>query len=145
MRAEDIPSLLEIKSLSGTPLWTRGMFEAELDLPASLALVALNDDRPVAFAAARTVLGTVHLIELAVHSGFRERGIGRKLLGHLTGLARKKGCKKMELEFREDNLPAQGLYASAGFEKVGRRKGFYETLENGKKTRKDAVLMSCDI
>ena len=147
MRAEDIPSLLEIESVSGTPPWTRGMFDAELALPSSLTLVAYESGgkRPVAFAAARVAPDKAHLIELAVHPGFRDRGVGGELLRRLTGRAREKGCKKMELEFREDNLPAKKLYESAGFTAVGQRKGFYETSENGKKIWKDAVLMSCDI
>jgi ribosomal-protein-alanine N-acetyltransferase len=36
-----------------------------------------------------------------------------------------KNVSQLFLEVAEDNAPARALYAQAGFEEVGRRKGYY--------------------
>jgi len=51
----------------------------------------------------------------------RGRGIGRAMLGHLIGVARERGCRRVSLETgsMEALAPARALYASAGFEPCG--------------------------
>jgi GNAT superfamily N-acetyltransferase len=39
-----------------------------------------------------------HVDELVVHSQHRGRGVGARILGHLTDVARAKGCKRLELD-----------------------------------------------
>ncbi len=51
----------------------------------------------------------------------RGRGIGRAMLGHLIGLARDRGCRRVSLETGAIPAfaPARALYASAGFVPCG--------------------------
>jgi putative acetyltransferase len=51
----------------------------------------------------------------------RGRGIGRAMLGHLIGVARDRGCRRVSLETGSMDafVPARSLYASAGFRPCG--------------------------
>jgi putative acetyltransferase len=51
----------------------------------------------------------------------RGRGIGRAMLGHLIGVARDRGCRRVSLETGSIDAfaPARSLYASAGFRPCG--------------------------
>ncbi len=51
----------------------------------------------------------------------RGRGIGRALLGHLIGVARERGFRRVSLETgsTEGFAPARSLYAGAGFKLCG--------------------------
>jgi len=62
--------------------------------------------------AARPLLN-IH--DLAVHSEYRGRGVGRALLQAVERAARAAGCCKLTLEVRSDNRSAQALYRSVGF------------------------------
>lgn len=53
-------------------------------------------------------------------------GIGRLLVDALLDHARELGAGDLLLEVRVDNEPALRLYERAGFERFGRRKGYYQ-------------------
>ena len=46
---------------------------------------------------------------------WRGRGIGRRLLEAIAGIAKERGCCKVTLEVQENNAPARRLYESVGF------------------------------
>jgi len=64
-----------------------------------------------------------------------ELHIGRRLLHHVLARAARKGMRSATLEVRSGNQAARALYASFGFEVVGKRKRYYSN--NGE----DALLM----
>lgn len=72
---------------------------------------------------------------IAVRPSARRRGVGSFLLRELMGKGGELGVRKIFLEVRESNEPAQGLYESAGFLRVGVRKDFYDN------PREDAMIM----
>jgi len=76
-----------------------------------------------------------HVMNLAIHAGYRSCGLGRRLLE--TGLSYLGGLDavRVELEVRTNNAHAQALYRSVGFETVELLKGYYQ---NGD----DAFLMN---
>lgn len=100
------------ESLAGFIVMARGPFEAEIE-----AITVLADQRG--------------------------RGIGRQLLVAAIDYANRwyrEAClERLLLEVRANNLPARALYARAGFQVDGVRKGYYPAAD-GK--REDAVLMS---
>lgn len=65
------------------------------------------------------------VINLAVKSAFRRRGIAKCLLGALEQKARESAVNTLFLEVRESNLAARKCYEKAGFSEIGKRKGFY--------------------
>lgn len=58
----------------------------------------------------------INVHDLAVLKKCRGEGIGRKLLGEIIGIAQKRDYCKVTLEVRNDNINAQGLYKSLGFQ-----------------------------
>jgi len=81
--------------------------------------------RPVGYV---LILGEsdTHLAELVVHPDHRREGYGRALLD--AALDRQAPGTRMTLAVAADNDPARSLYESAGFEPVGRRPEFYESV-----------------
>lgn len=59
---------------------------------------------------------------MAVRGDFHGRGIGRRLLTRLISEARSLGLARLALEVYADNVPAQRLYESLGFERNGLRR-----------------------
>jgi ribosomal protein S18 acetylase RimI-like enzyme len=53
--------------------------------------------------------------DMYVREGARGTGLGRALLQAACEHARRRGCRRIELDVNEDNTPAIGLYQSVGF------------------------------
>jgi GNAT superfamily N-acetyltransferase len=56
----------------------------------------------------------IYLEDLYVRPEFRGRGIGRALLVHLAGLAKERGCGRLEWSVLDWNEPAIGFYRGMG-------------------------------
>ena len=63
---------------------------------------------------------------LAVSAGVRGQGIGRRMMARAEREARRRGCNRMRLEVRMDNLPAIRLYESLGFADTAALPGYYD-------------------
>jgi [ribosomal protein S18]-alanine N-acetyltransferase len=79
-----------------------------------------------------------HVLNLCVHPQWQGRGIGRRLLQRLLGLARARGADTAFLEVRVSNDSARALYAAAGFCEIGTRRGYYPARHG----REDAVVLA---
>ena len=66
------------------------------------------------------------LYSLVVAPEARGRGLGARLLNEVETEARARGCTKLRLEVREDNVAATRLYERAGFQHIGRVDDYYE-------------------
>lgn len=84
-----------------------------------------NAGKLVGFAIAWHVMNEGELANLAVAPEHRRNGIGRALLEAVTTDALGRGTSELYLEVRESNNAARELYGAAGFDEVGRRKGYY--------------------
>lgn len=56
----------------------------------------------------------LYLEDLFVRENMRGKGIGKALLLHLTGIARERGCGRMEWSVLDWNTPAIDFYKSLG-------------------------------
>jgi ribosomal-protein-alanine N-acetyltransferase len=65
------------------------------------------------------------IANLAVREPTRRRGIGAALLDAALAEGTRRGAANMYLEVRESNEAARRLYASRGFEEIGRRRRYY--------------------
>jgi ribosomal protein S18 acetylase RimI-like enzyme len=82
-------------------------------------LFALEDDEPIGFVSG---VETTHpdkgtemfLYELSVAPDYRNRGVGRALVGALAELARSRGCYGMWVGTEADNAAALATYRAAG-------------------------------
>lgn len=76
-------------------------------------LAVHGDNRPDEDAEVQTI---------GVHPALQGQGLGARLLDELLTAA---GRRRVSLEVRVDNLPAQRLYERRGFARIGLRRGYY--------------------
>ncbi|MDR1864509.1 MAG: GNAT family N-acetyltransferase [Bacteroidales bacterium] len=63
-----------------------------------------------------TVRPMINIHDVIVLKEYRGKHIGRTLLESVASIAGQRGCSRITLEVREDNVIAQRLYKSVGFE-----------------------------
>ncbi len=69
---------------------------------------------------------SARVYSLAVSSAARGMGIGRRMMAKAVREARRRGCDRMRLEVRMDNMPAIRLYERLGFSDTQVLPGYYE-------------------
>lgn len=110
-------------------------FRALLASPGLWAALAWEDEAGtrggVGFAIARCVADEAEIVSIGVNPSARRRGIGSALLADVMVRAAALGAKRIFLEVSEENPAAIALYASAGFERVGRRENYYRSKMKG--------------
>jgi [ribosomal protein S18]-alanine N-acetyltransferase len=94
------------------------------------------------FLLGRAVAGEAELLTIAVAPEARRRGLGRKLIARFIYQSQLRGAERAFLEVAADNIPAIGLYESAGFAPAGRRRGYYLTPEG---QRIDALVLAREL
>lgn len=75
------------------------------------------------------------LLNLCVAPEAQGQGLGAHLLSHLLDRARARECDEVFLEVRESNGAARRLYRRAGFQEIGRRRGYYPGPEGAEDAR----------
>ncbi len=140
MTVADLDSVLAIERASFATPWSRGAFVYELEQNrVARCWVARITGEVVGYLCVWEVGSELHITNLAVHPGWRRRGIARTLLGAILDDARGRRLALAMLEVRPTNWEAQRLYESFGFHVVGRRKGYYYD------TGEDALIMEADL
>jgi len=69
---------------------------------------------------------SARVYSLAVSEAVRGMGIGRRMMAKAEREARMRGCDRMRLEVRMDNIPAIRLYESFGFADTAVLPGYYD-------------------
>lgn len=121
--------------------WNAAQCLGILGLPGVWLTLARKGGKPVGFALNRVIFDECELLLLGVRPAFRRQGIGRALLEHSRGGAAARGARRIHLEVREGN-GALGLYAQAGFARIGRRRGYYRGVDG---QLYDALTLACPI
>jgi ribosomal-protein-alanine N-acetyltransferase len=111
----------------------------ELQVQCARSILAEISGQIIAYVLFWILPGTIDIHNIAVHTGFRRRGIARLLLEQVISEARSRGLHRVTLEVRQSNLPAQRLYESLGFVRTGIRSGYYS--DNGE----DALAMTLEL
>lgn len=116
--------------------WSRAEIAKEIKSNTLAAyFVAEADGKIVGYAGLWHIINEGHITNIAVLPEYRRLGVGRALLGALTGYAKQKEMIGLTLEVRMSNEAAQRLYTSSGFKPEGFRKKYYAD------TGEDAVIM----
>ncbi len=122
----DAAALAAIERRCFSDPWPLEGFREVLGMPGTVALVMLAPgDEPCAYFLAREILGTAEVLNLAVVPERRGKGLGKALLDAGLAAVRARGGSEVFLEVRASNDLAQALYASRGFRREGRRRGYY--------------------
>ena len=116
------------------------MFESELTNPLAIFLVAVDETkhRLIGYGGVWLMYDVGNITNIAIHPDYRREKIGSQLLSVLESICTEKGMVSITLEVRESNLPAQKLYEKSGFSYCGRRKKYYQGIE-------DAMIMTKEL
>lgn len=120
----DLVAVAGIERQSFGDPWSLDAFRSALR-PGTSFVVADRAGEVVGYAIAWSVVDEAELANIAVTPLARGQGIGARLLDAAIACAAGTGCTTMYLEVRESNARARALYASRGFEEVGRRRRYY--------------------
>ena len=88
-------------------------------------LVAEEGDTVSGLVAFRMIEDEAEILNLAVDSRQRRRGIGSRLMEEMIEACKAAGVKKIFLEVRESNIGARNFYSRMGFTEAGRRGRYY--------------------
>jgi ribosomal-protein-alanine N-acetyltransferase len=139
----DVEALLSLASESQTAAhWTREQYEDLLDpyqARGHFALLAENNSRVLGFVVVGTLNEQWEIENIVVDAARLQKGLGTDLVRAVVMRARELGVVEIDLEVRESNHAALGLYQKAGFRECGRRKGYYQNPVE------DAVLYSLEV
>jgi ribosomal-protein-alanine N-acetyltransferase len=136
MTEADLDAIMEIEPHIYSHPWSRGNFSDSL-VSGYSAWVLLDGVQIIGYALMMMVLDEAHLLNLSVAKAYQKQGLGRLLLEHMIGIAKKHDAANMFLEVRPSNISAIALYENIGFNEMAVRRGYYPA-HNG---REDAVLM----
>lgn len=133
LRFFDLGEILGIERELFPDPWSLSQFKEELSyVPRSRYYVVLEDQsgaQPrivgyagIAFTGANE---PVDIHTLGVAKEYQGRGLGQRLLNHLTEKALELKASSILLEVRDGNEPARALYGKNGFIEISRRVGYY--------------------
>lgn len=127
---EDLAAIMALEHASfPTDAWSENTMAEELASPhTQYVLLVDEDDTAQGYAGLRALSGSTDadVQTIAVAAAARGQGFGRVLLEELLRRAIGAGAREVFLDVRDDNEPARTLYASEGFEEIGRRPRYYQ-------------------
>jgi len=141
MHVSQLPEVLEIERRAYPFPWTESIFRDCLRAGYSAWVLVDSEGTIGRYAFMSMVLDEAHVLNICIDTSLQGRGLGFKLLKHLLKLARSAQATIVLLEVRKSNKPAQKLYESMGFQRLGVRKNYYPAPDG----REDALVLGYDI
>lgn len=135
IRRQDLDAIMEIEQASFPTPWDMLSLFLAMDDPHGWSRMACQEGRLVGYCFVHAMHDMLHLLNLAVHSGYRRKGIARRLLEELIEYAHTTARLFIFLEVRPSNIQAKALYHSMGFEQVCTWRRYYRD------TQEDAQIM----
>jgi [ribosomal protein S18]-alanine N-acetyltransferase len=142
-----LPDAVALDQATLGGLWNTDGYQQEFERPSSdlLGLWQLSDINSHSksllwgMGCGWTILDETHLVLLAVHSDFRQQGLGGAILLELLTYARNRGSNYATLEVRASNQAAIALYEKFGFQTAGRRPNYYRDASSN--DSEDALIL----
>jgi ribosomal-protein-alanine acetyltransferase len=114
-----------LRDSSQAAQWPFESYASLANSPGGILLVCEAKTQVIGFVAARQAADEAEILNIAVHSDFRRKGVASALLLGALDAFRRSAIAQVFLELRESNLPARILYERHGFIRTGRRKSYY--------------------
>ncbi|WP_096186823.1 ribosomal protein S18-alanine N-acetyltransferase [Evansella halocellulosilytica] len=126
MKEEDLDDVLKVEHDCFPSPWSKSAFMNELTTNQfAYYLVAATKERVIGYCGVWVIVDEAHITNVAVHTSWRRKGIGKQLLLGSMHMAKTLGAAKLTLEVRVSNDTAQRLYKKLGFVEGGIRKNYY--------------------
>ncbi len=138
MTTNDLNEIASILSTEFDDFWNENIFRQELQNENSEYIVARLNNEIVGFAGIWISPVDIHITDIVVRKDKRNMKIGSNILEELIKLAETKERETLTLEVNEKNEIAQKLYLNYGFEKLGKRKKYYNNED-------DAIIMTLNL
>jgi ribosomal-protein-alanine N-acetyltransferase len=135
MIRRDMPEVLQTEQTSFEFAWTEEDFLRCLRQRNCIGMVAEQSEKVVGFMIYELHKSKLHILNFAVHPGFRRNGIGKQMVAKLISKLSSHRRTRITLAVRETNLPAQLFFRSQEFKAMRVLRGYYED------TGEDAFLM----
>jgi [ribosomal protein S18]-alanine N-acetyltransferase len=132
LTADWLDRVVELDRICLGQLWSAAQYQREFDSPNSDILILIDVDRQsiLAFGCVWAIVDEAHITILAVHPDYRHQGFGQLLLWGLLRSAVDRELARATLEVRVDNAAALQLYEKFGFKVAGRRKKYYDNIDD---------------
>ena len=132
--AEDLEAIVDLERRSFSHPWSARHFrDAMRNAPRTRVLLlrepfeAADAARGIrAYSVVQAVADEMHIHNLAVDPGQRQRGLGRLLMDLALAWGRRRGARRAFLEVRPSNAAALALYRSLGFRTLSLRRRYYQ-------------------
>ncbi len=111
---------------NGQTTWKVSSFQTELSDSNHLYLGYYKEDSLVGYIGCQIILDEMSINNFAVHSDYKQQGIGTDLIKQLLAVCEEKEIRFFYLEVRVSNQAAIHLYKKMGFEEVALRKDYYQ-------------------
>lgn len=135
MTKDDIDDVYKVEEDCFVDPWSKEAIRQELKNNLARYIVAEIDGKVVGYVGVWFVLDEGHITNVAVHSDYRGKKIGDKLIKDLVELCKENNMSAITLEVRVSNIVAQNLYKKYGFKIGGIRKEYYSD------NKEDAMIM----
>jgi len=137
MTEADLDAVTTIEQRAYGYPWSRGIFIDCLRVPYVCELLE-QAGGAIGYAIMSVSADEAHLLNLCLDPRLQGRGLGARLLDHMTELARDRRVAVIYLEVRPSNAAALALYRRAGFRRIGVRKNYYRAGP----AREDALVLA---
>ncbi len=135
MTKDDVDAVYKVEEDCFADPWSKDSIRKELKNDLARYLVAEVDNKIVGYIGIWFVVDEGHITNVAVHSNYRGKKIGDKLVSEMVELCKENDLVAMTLEVRTSNTVAQNLYRKYGFRMAGIRKEYYSD------NKEDAIIM----
>lgn len=116
--------------------WNENVLKSELENPASTYIVAVDEQNSViGYAGIWQPIDEAHITNIVTKKDKRNNKIGTKMLERLINIAKERKLNDITLEVNVNNIIAINLYKKYNFKEVGRRKRYYNNMD-------DAIIMT---
>lgn len=135
MIQRDMLEVLDIEDESFEFPWLEKDFIRCLRQRNCIRMVAEHEDRVVGFMIYELYKNRIHVLNFAVDSEYRRRGVGSQMVAKLIAKLSSQRRNRILLEVGETNLDAQLFFHEGGFRAVSVLRAFYQD------TSEDAYVM----
>lgn len=126
LHSADLPQVLAIEQEQLFP-WTEKMLEDCLQFGYDNWVLESNKEI-IGFGIIAIAAKQGEILNIAVKTNWRRKGLGRVLLQQLCQVAKSKQVREIYLEVRQSNFIAIALYEQFGFKFIGTREKYYQAI-----------------